>query len=207
MPVAMYLMHSVASSALWPLAFSQSISRAASTAVMLCSMPFLPPTRCICPCGLGWDVFRHVPQGLAGVGGPQVFSRLRSLLCVQLTPPVFLPGRWPCRFSRFNPWRLAFNRAARDGCIIARLNASVKRFSQTFSVCAICTVECVLRCADCAVECVTPELSRLGRFAGPGPCGLGLSRMLADGRAAVKTPKTFPPAPLKGGVGNYFAQI
>ena len=139
-----------------------------------------------------------------GLGGPQVFSRLRSLLCVQLTPPVFLPGRWPCRFSRFNPWRLAFNRAARDGCIIARLNASVKRFSQTFSVCAICTVECVLRCADCTVECVTPELSRLGRFAGPGPCGLGLSRMLADGRAAVKTPKTFPPAPLKGGMGNYF---
>lgn len=42
------------------------------------------------------------------------------------------------------------------------------------------------------------------RFAGPGPCGLGLSRMLADGRAAVKTPKTFPPAPLKGGVGNFF---
>ena len=42
------------------------------------------------------------------------------------------------------------------------------------------------------------------RSAGPGPCGLGLSRMLADGRAAVKTPKTFPPAPLKGGVGNYF---
>ncbi len=34
------------------------------------------------------------------------------------------------------------------------------------------------------------------RSAGPGPCGLGLSRMLADGRAAVKTPKTFPPAPL-----------
>ena len=67
-----------------------------------------------------------------GLGGPQVFSRLRSLLCVQLTPPVFLPGRWPCRFSRFNPWRLAFNRAAWDGCIIARLNASVKRFSQTF---------------------------------------------------------------------------
>lgn len=58
-------------------------------------------------------------------------------------------------------------------------------FRKLFSVCAICTVECVLRCADCTVECVTPELSRLGRFAGPGPCGLGLSRMLADGRAGL----------------------
>ena len=77
-------------------------------------------------------------------------------------------------------------------------------FRKLFSVCAICTVECVLRCADCTVECVTPELSRLGRFAGPGPCGLGLSRMLADGRAAVKTPKTFPPAPPKGGRGELF---
>ena len=45
------------------------------------------------------------------------------------------------------------------------------------------------------------------RSAGPGPCGLGLSRMLADGRAAVKTPKTFPPAPLKGAWGTIFAQI
>ena len=49
-----------------------------------------------------------------------------------------------------------------------------------------------------------PFLDALRRFAGPGPCGLGLSRMLADGRAAVKPPKTFPPAPLKGGVGNFF---
>lgn len=34
----MYLMHSVASSAVCPLALSQSISLAASTAVMLCSI-------------------------------------------------------------------------------------------------------------------------------------------------------------------------
>ena len=47
-------------------------------------------------------------------------------------------------------------------------------------------------------------LDALRRFAGPGPCGLGLSRMLADGRAAVNTPKTFPPAPPKGGRGELF---
>lgn len=34
----MYLIHSVASSALWPLAKSQSINLAASLAVMLCSI-------------------------------------------------------------------------------------------------------------------------------------------------------------------------
>lgn len=39
-PVAMYLMHSVASSAVCPLAINQSISLAVSVAVMLCSMPF-----------------------------------------------------------------------------------------------------------------------------------------------------------------------
>lgn len=39
-------------------------------------------------------------------------------------------------------------------------------------------------------------LDALRRFAGPGPWGLGLSRMLADGRAAVKTPKTVPHVPL-----------
>lgn len=39
-PVAMYLMHSVASLAVCPLAISQSISLAASVAVMLCSIPF-----------------------------------------------------------------------------------------------------------------------------------------------------------------------
>lgn len=43
------------------------------------------------------------------------------------------------------------------------------------------------------------------RFAGPGPCGLGLSRMLADGRAAVKPPENLSPSPpLKGGRGELF---
>ena len=39
-PVAMYLMHSVASASVMPLDFNQSMSRAASVAVMLCSTPF-----------------------------------------------------------------------------------------------------------------------------------------------------------------------
>lgn len=68
MPVAMYLMQSVASFSLWPLAINQSISRAVSVAVMLCSMSFLPPARCICPCGLGLG--RFVRCGPAEVSAP-----------------------------------------------------------------------------------------------------------------------------------------
>lgn len=42
------------------------------------------------------------------------------------------------------------------------------------------------------------------RFAGPGPWGLGLARILADGRRAVNTPETVPQSPLKGDVGKFF---
>lgn len=47
-------------------------------------------------------------------------------------------------------------------------------------------------------------LDALRRFAGPGPCGLGLSRMIADGFSAVNPPKTVPHVPPLGGLGNYF---
>lgn len=44
----MYLMHSVASSAVWPFAINQSIKRAASVAVMLGSILSSPPAGHIC---------------------------------------------------------------------------------------------------------------------------------------------------------------
>ena len=44
----MYLMHSAASSAVWPFAFNQSIKRAASVAVMLGSILSSPPAGHIC---------------------------------------------------------------------------------------------------------------------------------------------------------------
>lgn len=52
---AMYLIHSVASSAVWPLAINQSIKRAASVAVMLASILSSPPAGHIClSAGLGY---------------------------------------------------------------------------------------------------------------------------------------------------------
>lgn len=45
------------------------------------------------------------------------------------------------------------------------------------------------------------------RVRGPGPCGLGLARMIAAFFRAVNRAKTVPPSPFRGDWGSFFAQI
>ena len=146
-----------------------------------------------------------------GLGGPQVFSRLRSLLCVQLCRATsHLPGGYTFGFQGAAPFGTLL---CRSGCL--HHSTLLCRCQAVFSSLENCTTECrsfwLFGTTECRTDDVAQGGSRAGsalqdrrRFIGPGPCGLGLPRIIAADFRAVKTTKTFPPAPLKGGVGNYF---
>lgn len=146
-----------------------------------------------------------------GLGGPQVFSRLRSLLCVQLCRATsHLPGGYTFGFQGAAPFGTLL---CRSGCL--HHSTLLCRCQAVFSSLENCTTECrsfwLFGTTECRTDDVAQGGSRAGsalqdrrRFIGPGPCGLGLPRIIAADFCAVNPPETVPHVPPIGGLGKYF---